>query len=182
MKTKLLSLTIGLMLCGILSFGGGLEIKFYEEQYIDNIPINASTAFDNYFRDSLFIQECSLKNEQLSDDSISNIKKNKKSESDNLIIINLEEEEYIDDIPFDTKQVFRQNITYPEFARKMKIEGVVFVCFTYNEDGYIEIICTNSSHEEFNEYIIEQLSNTRLRNGSVKIGKEYFAKFVFKIL
>lgn len=121
MKTKLLSLTIGLMLCGIFSFGGGLEIKFDEKQYIDNIP-------------------------------------------------------------FDTKQIFRQNITYPEFARKMNIEGVVFVCFTYNEDGYIEIICTNSSHEEFNEYIIEQLSNIRLRNGSVKIGKEYFAKFDFKIL
>ena len=75
MKTKLLSLTTGLVLCGILSFGSGLEIKFDEEQYIDNIPLNASTTFDNYFRDSLFIQECSLKNEQLSDDSISNFKK-----------------------------------------------------------------------------------------------------------
>ena len=75
MKTKLLSLTTGLVLCGILSFGSGLEIKFDEEQYIDNIPFIASTAFNYYFRDSLFIQECSFKKEHLQDDSISNIKR-----------------------------------------------------------------------------------------------------------
>ncbi|MCD4745767.1 MAG: hypothetical protein K8R58_05665 [Bacteroidales bacterium] len=182
MKTKILFLTIALILNGIFSFADGFEIKLNNVQDIDNISFIATTPFEDYFKSPLFIQEYSLKNEQLLDDTTINTKKIKKSESENLTIIKIEDEENINNIPFDTRKVFRQKISYPEFARKMKIEGIVCVCFTYNEFGYLDVLSTNSSHDELNKYIIDQLSGIRLRNGSVKVGKEYFAKFNFKIL
>lgn len=85
-------------------------------------------------------------------------------------------------IPADTKNSIYQQLSYPEFAQDEMKEDIIMVSFTYNEDGFIEILSTNSSDEELNIYIISKLENIRLKDGSVTIGKAYNAKFHFKLL
>jgi len=94
----------------------------------------------------------------------------------------LDEEPYIDDIPFDTKYVITKTIKYPSKAAKDLVEGVVLVSYIYNEHGYIEIVSTNYSDPVLNDYIIQELEKIRLRNGLITVGKEYFIKFNFEIL
>ncbi len=85
-------------------------------------------------------------------------------------------------IPKDTRDAIYSILTYPEFARENIEDGVVFVNFTYDEDGYIKIRSTNYSDEQLNKYIVDKLENIRLRNGIVTIGKEYHLKFHFELL
>ncbi len=85
-------------------------------------------------------------------------------------------------IPDDTRNSINKEVSYPEFARDNQEEGMVIVSFTYNEDGYIEILSSNASDQKFNDYIISKLEKIRLKYGSVTIGKAYNAIFHFKLL
>jgi hypothetical protein len=85
-------------------------------------------------------------------------------------------------IPVDTRNAIFDELSYPKFAQDEQKEDLVILSFTYNEDGYLQILSINSSDEELNPYIISKLENIRLRDGSVTIGKAYNAKFHFKLL
>jgi hypothetical protein len=85
-------------------------------------------------------------------------------------------------IPVDTRKAIFEQLSYPKFAQDEQKEDLVVVSFTYNEDGFLEILSINSSDDELNPYIISKLENIRLRDGSVTIGKAYNAKFHFKLL
>jgi hypothetical protein len=85
-------------------------------------------------------------------------------------------------IPLDTRNAINDELSYPKFAQDEQKQDLVMLSFTYNEDGYMEILSINSSDEGLNPYIISTLENIRLRDGSVTIGKAYNAKFHFKLL
>ncbi|MCB2219534.1 MAG: hypothetical protein KQI35_03990 [Bacteroidetes bacterium] len=85
-------------------------------------------------------------------------------------------------IPLDTKNSISEKLTYPKFAQDDQRTDVVVVSFTYTEEGFLKVLSLNSSDEELNPYIISKLENIRLKNGTVTIGKEYYAKFQFKLL
>lgn len=85
-------------------------------------------------------------------------------------------------IPMDTRNSINDVLTYPVFAQDEQRNDVVVVSFTYTEDGYLQVLSINSSDEKLNPYITKKLEKIRLRNGSVTIGKEYNAKFQFKLL
>lgn len=87
-----------------------------------------------------------------------------------------------DYIPIDTKRSINDQLLYPEFARDERGSDVVVVSFTYTDDGFLKVLSLNSSDEELNPYIITKLENIRLKDGSVTIGKEYFARFQFKLI
>ena len=88
----------------------------------------------------------------------------------------------VNSIPMDTKNSISDKLTYPKFAHDDQQKDVVVVSFSYTEDGFLKILSLNSSDEELNPYIISKLENIRLKNGSVTIGKAYYARFEFKLL
>lgn len=84
------------------------------------------------------------------------------------------------DNPTKIEKLLRKIISYPDFAKKEKIEGVVLVNFTVNADGTLSINLTNESNETLKEYVIGKLSQIKLKPGNNEEGKTYNVKFDFK--
>jgi len=84
--------------------------------------------------------------------------------------------------PQETKNMISRELTYPEFAREKEIPAEVRVSFTYDEDGYIHILSTNAGDERLHDYLVTRLESIKLQNGNITVGKEYYAKFHFKLL
>jgi hypothetical protein len=102
--------------------------------------------------------------------------------SSNLIVINLNDSQYENGLPEDILEQFGDVMVYPEDVENAAAEECVLVGFSYDDDGYICVESTQSSNDSFNEHVVSKIERIRLRNGSVTIGKEYFAKFSFKRL
>jgi hypothetical protein len=79
------------------------------------------------------------------------------------------------------KKVINAEITYPEFARKALLEGVVYVTFTIDETGKIKVKESNSLCEQLREYVIEKLNNLSVTPDSEYKGITYSMKFSFKL-
>ena len=84
------------------------------------------------------------------------------------------------DNPTKIEKLLKKIITYPDFAKKEKIEGVVLVNFTVNSDGTLNINLTNESSEAFKKYVVDKLSLIKLKPGTTEEGKTYNVKFEFK--
>lgn len=135
------------------------SVTLEDEDYIDDIPFNT----EDHVADSIGYE------------------KNKKEDEFSISSFNLDEEEYIDDIPWDTQHLFADLMLYPYKVGGDRQEGMVLVSFHYNEDGYIEVDMVNGSSDEFKNHVVETLEDIRLTRGIVSIGKEYIARFDFKL-
>jgi len=102
--------------------------------------------------------------------------------STNLIVINLNDPAEMTGMPQDILDQFGEVMAYPEDVQNAAQEECVLVGFTYDDDGYINVQTTQASNEEFTGHVVDKIEKIRLRNGSVTIGKQYFAKFSFKKL
>jgi len=56
---------------------------------------------------------------------------------------------------------FKESIIHPHI-KGMNKEEVIFVSFTFNEDGYVKVISTNSSNEKLTDYVINNLEKIQL--------------------
>ncbi len=101
--------------------------------------------------------------------------------SNDLIVINLKEKQELG-LPEDIREQFQETISYPENAEAVNEEELVVVGFTYDDDGYINVNQSASSNKSFEDHVISNIEKIRLRNGSVTIGKTYYAKFSFQRL
>ncbi|HNW99627.1 MAG TPA: energy transducer TonB [Bacteroidales bacterium] len=84
------------------------------------------------------------------------------------------------DSPSKVEKLLKKTITFPEFAKQEKIEGVVLVSFTVNNDGTLKINLTNESSETLKKYVIEKIKSIKLLPGNREQGKTYNVKFEFK--
>ncbi len=100
----------------------------------------------------------------------------------NLIVINLNESQDAAGLPQDILQQFGDVMAYPEDVENAAEEECVLVGFSYDDDGFIQVESTQSSNESFDDYVVSNIEKIRLRDGSVTIGKRYYAKFSFKKL
>jgi hypothetical protein len=100
----------------------------------------------------------------------------------NLIVINLNESQDAAGLPQDILQQFGDVMAYPEDVENAAEEECVLVGFSYDDDGFIHVESTRSSNESFDDHVVSSIEKIRLRDGSVTIGKQYFAKFSFKKL
>lgn len=99
-----------------------------------------------------------------------------------LIVINLNES--IDDkgLPQDIISQMDDVLAYPKEVENAAEEECVLVGFSYDDDGYIHVETTKASNDSFTDHVVKNIEKIRLRNGSVTIGKQYYAKFSFKRL
>jgi len=176
--------------CGAVDFA---SVSMDEESYIDDIPFNTQKMFamsiPTYGMAETQLKEFKIEEEEYIDDIPFNtedyvadsIGYENKEESYSITSFVLDEEEYIDDIPWDTQQLFAELMLYPNYLGNQREEGMVLVSFHYNEDGYIEVDMVNGSSEELKNHVVETLEDVRLTRGIVSIGKEYNARFDFKL-
>ena len=102
--------------------------------------------------------------------------------SADLIVINCNDPlEYVG-LPQDILDQFGDVMAYPENVDNAAQKECVLVAFTYDDEGYLNVESTTSSNDSFNDHVVKNIEKIRLRNGSVTIGKQYFAKFSFKRL
>ena len=100
----------------------------------------------------------------------------------NLIVINLDDNMESLGLPQDILNQFGDVMSYPKNVSSASEVECVLVGFSYDDDGYINVENTRSSNDDFIEHVVSNIEKIRLRDGSVTIGKQYFAKFSFKKL
>ena len=100
----------------------------------------------------------------------------------NLTVINLNESAEETGLPQDILEQFGDVMSYPKDIKNAAEQECVLVGFSYDDDGYIHVENTTSSNELFSDHVVCNIEKIRLRDGSVTIGKQYFAKFSFKKL
>lgn len=101
----------------------------------------------------------------------------------NLVVLKMSDAENASrGLPQDILDQFGDVLAYPEDVQDANDEECVLVGFTYDDDGYIQVKNTRSSNDSFTKHVTGNIEKIRLRNGSVTIGKEYYAKFSFKKL
>lgn len=83
------------------------------------------------------------------------------------------------DNPTKIEKLLKKTITYPDFAKKEKINGVVLVSFTVNNDGTLSVNLTNESNEALKKYVVDKLSKIKLKPENIEAGASYNIKFVF---
>jgi hypothetical protein len=84
------------------------------------------------------------------------------------------------DNPTKVEKLLKKMIAFPDFAKKEKMEGIVLVSFTVNNDGTLSVNLTNESSESLKEYVLDKLSQIKLKPGNSEAGKTYNVKFEFK--
>ena len=169
------------------------NFQLYDEEYINDIPFDTEKIYwacsfnqncgsidpeSVTLEDENYIDDIPFNTEDYASDSIGC--ENKENEF-SITSFNLDEEEYIDDIPWDTQQLFADLMLYPNKVGGDRQEGMVLVSFHYNENGYIEVDMVNGSSDELKDHVVETLEDMRLTRGIVSIGKEYIARFDFKL-
>jgi len=78
----------------------------------------------------------------------------------------------------EMQKVIRKEISYPKFAMKNHLRGVVMVQFEVSDKGYVQVKEMNASHNELGDYVQDQLEKLRLdpRESSGM----HFVKFTFR--
>lgn len=99
-----------------------------------------------------------------------------------LIVVDLNESTENVGLPRDIISQLGEVMAYPKDVKEANEKECVLVEFTYDDEGYIHVANTTSTNESFDDHVVTNIEKIRLRNGSVTIGKQYFAKFSFKRL
>jgi hypothetical protein len=98
------------------------------------------------------------------------------------IVINLKEVVITQGFPERSHDCLQRQVTYPEFARQQKIEGVVAVTMRFNSFGNVEIINSFGSDPQLERYVHEKLNNLHLKDCAVQINKPYNLRFTFRLI
>jgi hypothetical protein len=84
------------------------------------------------------------------------------------------------DTPTKIEKLLKKTISFPDFAKNEKMEGIVLVNFTVNSDGTLSVNLTNESSEALKNFVVSKLSQIRLKPGNTEEGQTYNVKFEFK--
>jgi outer membrane biosynthesis protein TonB len=79
------------------------------------------------------------------------------------------------------QEIIQKHITYPEFAAKENIEGIVLVNISVNDNGNITVKEMNSNNELLMNSIAMQLMNIQVHD-SAFINTEHCLRFNFRLL
>lgn len=76
----------------------------------------------------------------------------------------------------------RALVDYPDFAREFNIEGFVLVSFTYNSNGTLNVLETNTNSEALKKHVITRLGQLEMCTYAKNPKKTYNMRFDFKLL
>ena len=84
--------------------------------------------------------------------------------------------------PADLQKIINSQIAFPSSAIEKHIEGAVFVEFTVQKDGSIEVVNCFSTEGELQSYIFTTLSAMKVTPDIDVVGKIYTMRFDFELL
>ena len=82
--------------------------------------------------------------------------------------------------PENIDKLIKKEISYPDFAKQQKLEGIVLVNFTINLNGTISVNLTNESNTSLKDYVVAKLLQLKLIPTNDSLNKTYNVKFDFK--
>jgi len=82
--------------------------------------------------------------------------------------------------PGNVEKLVGKEISYPDFAKQQKLEGVVLVDFSVNPDGTISVNQANASNASLLDYVVAKLKQLNIIPSKDNINKTYDVKFDFK--
>lgn len=82
--------------------------------------------------------------------------------------------------PGNLEKMIGKQISYPDFAKQQKLEGVVLVDFSVNPDGTISVNEANASNASLLDYVVAKLKQLNIIPSKDIVNKSYDVKFDFK--
>ena len=82
--------------------------------------------------------------------------------------------------PKEIDKILKKEISYPDFAKQQKLEGIVMVNFSVNTDGTISVNTTNQSDASLKDYVVAKLRKLRIFPLNDNSVKTYSVKFNFR--
>ena len=164
------TLNLILLVCGIMITSAAFSFTTL------NFPIEGSyeTPVDKLM---VFHQ-----NDRVADAILSNDRSKPSPNMEDTIVIDLNEVVITESFPQRSHACLQQQVKYPEFALKEKLEGVVAVTILFNRDGNVEIVDSYGSDRRLESYVHEKLFKLHLTNCAVEMHKPYNARFTFRLL
>lgn len=98
------------------------------------------------------------------------------------ILIDLSEEKMENPFPNASRNCIIKQVPYPDFAREKKLEGGVAVRFQFDGNGSVTVLEANSSSPELEQYVRYKLANLQLKNCVVEVNKDYYLRFMFRLI
>ena len=110
-------------------------------------------------------------------------KSSKQAESnEDTIIVNLAEVVITSEFPNSARECIARQVPYPPFAQKQKLEGGVALSFSFDRNGNISIHEVYSSDPQLENYVKSCIHKLHFDYCRVDIGKEYYLRFLFKLI
>lgn len=80
----------------------------------------------------------------------------------------------------ELKKEIKKKVGYPDFAKAEKLDGMVMVKFLVNEEGRVQVLEINASHDHLANYVTDRLEGIRVDDSKAK--GEHFARFRFRFV
>jgi len=89
---------------------------------------------------------------------------------------------YANDAQAYMQQTIKNEVQFPSWAVDKQLEGAVFVEFTVNSEGKIEVLNCNSLVGELQSYVFETMSGITIAADPDLVGKTFLMRFDFKLV
>ena len=81
---------------------------------------------------------------------------------------------------YDRNKEIRKHVSYPAFAKMDRTQGFVLVKYLVMDNGLIQVLEMNTSHEELGIYVKEKLEKITLSDANAT--GTHYARFTFRFL
>ena len=98
------------------------------------------------------------------------------------IIIDLQEVVITQGFPESSHDCLQRLIGYPEFAKKIQLQGVVALTMRFNSYGNVEILESFGSDPRLENYVTGKVMGLQLKDCSVQMNKPYNLRFTFRLI
>lgn len=98
------------------------------------------------------------------------------------ILVDLGGDRIVEAFPTASRDCILKQVPYPEFARKKNLEGGVTVRFQFDEYGTVTVLESCSNSPELEHYVREKMNYLQLKNCFVDVNRDYYMRFMFRLL
>ena len=80
------------------------------------------------------------------------------------------------------KQIVAKEVSYPDFAIDLGIEGTVYTSFSINDNGTLMVFEIESTNDRLKDYVTKKLKEIHLEASQDEKSQIYNMKFSFELL
>ncbi|MCD4679002.1 MAG: hypothetical protein K8S00_01315 [Bacteroidales bacterium] len=174
MKTIALTILLSLIMSfnTTSAFVQEMDFELEEEEYIDDIPFKTAAVISTIIVD----YDTSESEEDLSANSFET-KKNNEVYLASKMEFNLEEEEYVDDIPFNTRKIFNAMVNFDENDMNIIVQD-----FCLANEEYVDDIPFDTKQIIHDRLIYPEFAKNMSLEGTVRVCCKYDENGFLKVI